>query len=88
MTRARRRIMELAEHCPRSMRYRSAVWAVEVPWSTRRSVLWTVPWVGWLPVRLYLRAADWLLFQCWWYTRGPLLWVDEYLRMGAWDERG
>jgi hypothetical protein len=45
----------------------------EMPPTTRRSVLHRLPWVGYYPIRVYLRAGDALLFYWWFHVWAPLM---------------
>jgi hypothetical protein len=38
---------------------------------------WKGAWVAYHPIRVYLRAGDWLLFRLWLASRRPLWWLAD-----------
>lgn len=54
--------------------YHNPLWRLRgEPWRMPRD-LWRLPWY---PVRLYLHAADRVLFALWWWSRPGMYWLED-----------
>jgi len=50
-----------------------SVYAEDEPWHLPRDA-WRIPWI---PLRIYMRVADALLFRIWWWTRPAEFWLAD-----------